>query len=214
MVVTVQDNELALLVNPALAMLGASALDALSTSTDNLQNLASITFLQLVEEVLMEANWSGVQKRDGDLTVDSDHTQDEFYYGYDLPSDFVHLVGEPRYLQAGLSPLGQRHWRVTGTKLETTFQGPDILYVYKSEELVDANSAADTYFTLMRSPLKMAIIAKLQAAWADAVAGKDPIKYEQLYQIRLNKARATNNKQTPPPRITPDTLVVSRQLSG
>ena len=209
--IEVEDNGLALLVNPALVMLGADTLTALSTSTNTVQNLASITFLMLVEEVLMEANWAGIQKRATTLAADSDHVNDEFYYGFALPSDFVHLVGEPRYIRAAVFPPGQKHWRIVGTKLETDYAGPDILYVYNPGYAVNDNETPDDYYTLMNAPLRSAIIAKLMAAWADPIAGKDPVKYEQLYQIKLRQAQAKNAKQSPPPQITPNSLMVQRQ---
>ena len=209
---TVLVNELALFVNPALVMLGADTLIALSVSaSETIQNLASITFLGLVEEVLMEANWVDVQKRDSSLTADSNHVADEFPYGYALPSDFVHLVGEPRYIGAGVVPKGQKHWRVNGTKLETSCLGPDILYVYKTSDAVDAGTD-DAYYTLMKAPLRAAIIAKLMAAWAAPVAGHDPIKYEQLYRLKLNSMRTLNAKQSPPAQMSPNTLMNMRQF--
>lgn len=207
---TVVANKLELFVNPALVMLGAEVISTLGITSDYgaIEKLCAFTFNQIVNEVLMEANWVELLKRDTALTADSTHVTDEFLYGYDLPDDFVHLAGEPRYLGVSIVPRGQKHWRVRGTKLETDYQGPDILYVYNSEP---ADSATDEYYTLFGYPLRAAIIAKCMAAWADAVAGKDPIKYEQLYRLKLNLMRAMNAKQSPPSQMSPNTLMNMRQ---
>ena len=205
---TVTSNKLSFLVNPALWELGDDGLSSLSKTSANIkEKMCANTIDDIVIEVLNEVDWICVSKRDTSLTSNSNIVKDEFLYGYDLPSDFIHLIGTPLYYGPYGIPMNpdnltnlRKQWRIVGSILETDLLNPDILYVYKTS-FDDEDSDEDTYYTLFDSSLKRSVQTLAKARWADAVAGKDPVKYEQLYRQIIKEAQSKNDRNRAYKRI-------------
>lgn len=195
---TVLVDKLAYLVNPVLLELGGKALSTLSsTSSNKTEQMCALTLDQYVTQVLNIEPWACVSKRDTALTASSGVTSDEFDYVYDLPTDFVRMVGEPMYSGVSLhySDAPQPAWRIRGRYLECAYSHPDIFYVYKpiASELEDSDT--DDYFsTDMDASLRAAIQAICKWKWCYQVTGdlKTEASYMNQYQIILRMAKAEN----------------------
>lgn len=210
---TVTANKKDLLVNPALWELGDDGLSSLSTTaTSPKEKMCANTIDGIVNEVLFAGDWLCVSKRDSSLTQSSSHTPDEFLYAYDLPSDFVRLIGPPAYygyFGILVTPDGKRGWRVVGRKLETDYFSPDILYVYKTS-FDDEDNDTDTYYTLFDENLKRSIQCLCMARWSYAVSGRDQSRYEALYRQVLREARARNRLNNPPQQVGTGRITAKR----
>ena len=194
---TVLADKLSYLVNPVLTELGGKALTALSSSSTNkTEKMCALTLDGYVTQVLMAEPWTCVSKRDSALTA-STETSDEFDYVYDLPTDFVRIIGEPLFTGAShhYSDGAFSDWRIRGRYFESAFIGPDILYVYKpiSTELEDSDT--DTYFsTTMDNSLRAVIQAMCKWKWCYHITGdlKATEFFRGEYLLTLKMAKAEN----------------------
>lgn len=210
---TVSANKL-VIINDALRRMRHPGLSTLSTSsTDAIEALAANGFDEIVKEVLREAPWIAVLKRDTSLTAVSGANTDQFDYSWKLPTDFVRMVGDPLYNGSPIHYSNDvQHWRVTGYEsggqqvLETKHTGPDILYVFFTT-FADPDTDTDTYYTLFDTPLKETIKLLCMARWWYAVTGNangqqnqlaiyEQMKKKYMGQNSSNKSRIILDKST------------------
>lgn len=193
---TFTENKLTHIVNPVLLELGHKRISTLNAaSSDKIESLCALTIDSIITSILKLEPWVSVSKRYSSLTANSG-ISDEFAYLYDLPSDFVRMIGEPLYLGSPKHYASPPYvdWRIVGSVFECAFPNPDILYVYRPDES-DGTDTNEYFSSIMGEEVREAIMGMCRYRWAYAITGSDKLR-ERLVQefkvVTMRDSRAAN----------------------
>jgi hypothetical protein len=184
------------LVNNALLSLGEDELSDLSDASSNkLEKLSARQMNTWLEEVLLALPWKAIAK-EASLSTSATKTDSAFTYAFDMPTDYVRMIGEPTFFN-GYSVDRQRSDRKSsynirylssGLIFETDHTSPQIIYVYK-------NFTNESWFTALPAMFKAVVVAKIAAELSYIVKDSESAIriFESRYQLRMREASAYNH---------------------
>ena len=185
------------IINMALSKLGAKRIT--TTSDDTVSARAAVAvWTEILDEVLMEAQWTFAQKR-FELAVlagDPTWTDDGMTVRYSYPSDFLKL----NYTNDGSAKI-----RLEQDAILSDTSGLKIIYTFRATDTTK-------YSTMFATALATRLAAEMAFGLTNSKTMMQGL-FEEYEEIRLPRAIAADSQQGSPVGIIQDEWISSR-ISG